>query len=156
MHLNATLIVQFVVFVVAGWVTMQFIWPLLSNMLDERRQKIADGLAAGEQGKQSLTEARRQVAQIEADAKARAQQIILDTEKRAQVIVEDAKAHAQQEGERLVAMAKAEAEQQMVRVKTLLRDRVAELAVTGAEEILKREVDAKTHAQLLDQLKQQL
>jgi F-type H+-transporting ATPase subunit b len=156
MHLNATLLVQTVVFILAGGFTMKFLWPMLSGTLDERRQKIADGLAAAEQGTRSLSEAQRRVTQIEADARTRAQQIILDTEKRAQAIVEGAKTQAHQEGERMVAAAKAEADQQVVRVKTMLRDRVAELAVTGAEEILKREVDARTHAQLLDQLKQQL
>jgi F-type H+-transporting ATPase subunit b len=156
MHLNSTLFVQAIVFLVLGWVTMKFIWPPLLQALDERRDKIAAGLAAAEQGSKSLTDAQRKVAQLEAEAKARAQLIIVDTEKRAQAIVEAAKEQAKAEGDRLVAAAKADAEQQLQRVKTLLRDRVADLAVAGAEQILKREVDASTHAQLLDQLKQQL
>ena len=156
MNLNATLIVQVVVFVILGWFTMRFIWPPLIKALDERRQKIADGLAAAEQGNKSLGEATRKVAQLEADAKARAQLIIVDTEKRAQAIVDAAKAQAKVEADRLIAAAKVEAEQQVVRAKTELRDRVADLAVAGAEQILKREVDQRTHAALLEQLKQQL
>lgn len=156
MNLNATLIVQAFVFLVLGWVTMKFIWPPLIRALDERRQKIADGLAAAEQGTKSLGDAHRKVLQLETEAKARAQLIIIDTEKRAQAIVDAAKAQAKIEGDRLVAAAKVEAEQQLVRVKTELRDRVADLAVAGAEQILKREVNAKTHAELLGQLKAQL
>lgn len=156
MNLNATLIVQLVVFLILGWATMRFIWPPLTRALDERRQKIADGLAAAEQGTKSLNEAHRKAVELEIEAKARAQLIIVDTEKRAQAIIESAKEQARAEGERLLTAAKAEAEQQLVRVKTLLRDRVADLAVAGAEQILKREVDARTHAQLLDQLRQQL
>jgi len=156
MHLNATLFVQLVVFLVLGWVTMKFIWPPLIQAIDDRRKKIAAGLAAAEEGTKSLGEAQRKIAQLETEAKARAQLIIIDTEKRAQAIVDAAKAQAKVEGDRLVAAAKVEAQQQLVRVKTELRDRVADLAVAGAEEILKREVDARTHTELLSQLKGQL
>jgi F-type H+-transporting ATPase subunit b len=156
MNLNSTLFVQLVVFLVLGWVTMKFIWPPLIKALDDRRQKIADGLAAAEQGTKSLGDAHKKVLQLETEAKARAQLIIIDTEKRAQAIVEAAKAQAKAEGDRMVAAAKVEAEQQMQNVKTVLRDRVAELAVAGAEAILKREVDTRTHTELLNQLKQQL
>jgi F-type H+-transporting ATPase subunit b len=156
MNLNATLFFQTVVLVVAGWVTMQFIWPMLRDTLDARRQKIADGLAAAEQGTKSLGEAQRRIAQLDAEARARAQALIADTEKRAHRIIEDAKAQAKAEGDRLIQAARAEAEQQVVRAKTVLRDQVAALAVAGAEQILKREVDAKVHAELLDQLKARL
>ncbi len=156
MNLNATLIVQAIVFIVLGWVMMKFIWPPLIRALDQRRQKIADGLAAAEQGTKSLGEATRKIAQLETDAKARAQLIIIDTEKRAQAIVDAAKAQAKVEADRLVAAAKVEADQQMMRVKIELRDRVADLAVAGAEQILRREVDERTHVDLLNQLKQQL
>ena len=156
MNVNSTLFFQAVVFLVAGWVTMKYFWPMLRTTLDERRQKIADGLAAAEQGTKSLGEAKRKVQELETDAKARAQLIIIDTEKRSQAIIEAAKAQAKTEADRLIAAAKVEAEQQVVRAKTALRDQVAALAVSGAESILKREVDARTHAELLDQLKQQL
>ncbi len=156
MNVNATLFFQAIVLVIASLVTMRYIWPMLRTTLDERRQKIADGLAAAELGTKSLSDAHKKVLQLETEAKARAQLIIIDTEKRAQAIVDAAKAQAKLEGERLVAAARVEADQQMVRVKTELRDRVADLAVAGAEQILKREVDARTHAELLNQLKAQL
>ena len=156
MNVNATLFFQAVVLVVASLFTMRFIWPMLRTTLDERRQKIADGLAAAEQGSRSLGEAQRRIAQIETEAKAKAQLMIAETEKRAQAIIEAAKSTAKTEGDRVLAAAKVEADQQLVRAKTELRDRVADLAVAGAEQILKREVDARTHVELLDQLKRQL
>jgi len=156
MNLNATLFIQAVVLFIAGWVTMKFIWPWLRNELDGRRQKIADGLAAAEQGTRSLAEAHRKVAQIDAEAHARAHALIADTEKRAQRIIEEAKHQAKVEGDRLIHAARAEAEQQVVRAKLALRDQVAALAVAGAEQILKREVNPKVHAELLDQLKARL
>jgi F-type H+-transporting ATPase subunit b len=156
MNLNATLFVQALVLFILGWVTMKFIWPPLIRALDERRQKIADGLSAAEQGTKSLGEAQRKVAQLDADARVRAQTLIADTERRAQAIVDEAKARAKDEGDRLIQAARAEAEQQVIRAKTVLRDQVAALAVAGAEQILKREVDAKVHSELLDQLKAKL
>jgi F-type H+-transporting ATPase subunit b len=156
MNLNATLFIQAVILFIAGWVTMKFIWPWLAGLIDERRQKIADGLAAAEQGTRSLGEAQRKVAQLDTDARMRAQTLIAETEKRAQLIIEQAKAQAKIEGDRLIQAARAEAEQQVVRAKTVLRDQVAALAVAGAEQILKREVNAKVHAELLDQLKARL
>jgi F-type H+-transporting ATPase subunit b len=156
MNLNATLFVQAVALFIAGWVTMKFFWPLLIRSLDERRQKIAEGLAAAEQGSRSLTEAQRRVAQLDTDARTRAQALIAETEKRAQLLIEEAKAQAKAEGERLIEAARAEAEQQVLRAKSVLRDQVAALAVAGAEQILKREVDARVHAELLDQLKARL
>ena len=156
MNLNATLIVQAIVFIILGWVTMKFIWPPFIQALDERRQKIADGLSAAEQGTRSLSDAKRQAQTLETDAKARAQLILIDSEKRAQAIVEAAKTTAKTEYDRIVAAAQVEADQQVVRAKTSLRDEVASLAVAGAESILKREVDAKAHSELLTQLKQQL
>ena len=156
MNLNATLFVQTAVFVILGWVSMKFIWPMLIQALDERRQKIADGLAAGEQGTRSLAEAQRKIDQIDADARTRAQVLVAETERRAQEIVEEAKKLAKVEGDRLIQAARAEAEQQVVRAKTVLRDQVAALAVAGAEQILKRQVDAKVHGELLDQLEARL
>jgi F-type H+-transporting ATPase subunit b len=156
MNLNATLIVQAIVFIVLGWFTMKFIWPPLMRVLDERRQKIADGLAAAERGSKSLVEAQKKATQLDAEAHTRAQAIIADTERRAQAIVDEARVQAQAEAARLIAAGKAEADQQLVRAKTALRDQVAALAVAGAEQILRREVDARSHADLLAHLKQQL
>ena len=156
MNLNATLFVQTVVLLLGAWVTMKFIWPPLIAMLDERRQKIADGLAAADRGNKSLTEASLRIEQLEAEARNKAQAIIADTERRAQGLVEEAKNQAKVEAERLIEAGRAEAEQQLVRARNALRDQVAGLVVAGAEQILRREVDARAHAELLDQLKQQL
>jgi F-type H+-transporting ATPase subunit b len=156
MNINATLFVQMVVFFIGAWVTMKFIWPPLIRSLDERRKKIADGLKAAEAGNQSLADAQRKITQIESDARARAQAIVAETEKRAQALVDEAKAQAKAEGERLVAAARQEAEQEMQRAKTTLRDQVAALAVAGAEQILRREVNPQVHADLLAQLKGRL
>jgi len=156
MNLNATLFIQAIVLIVLGLFTMKFIWPPLMRALDERRQKIADGLAAAEQGSRSLGEAQRKAAQLDADARVRAQALIAETEKRAQAIVDAAKVQAKTEGDRLIEAARTEAEQQVVRAKTVLRDQVAALAVAGAGQILQREVDAKVHAELLNQLKAKL
>jgi F-type H+-transporting ATPase subunit b len=156
MNVNSTLFFQTVVFLLAGWVTMRFFWPMLRGTLDARRQKIAEGLAAAEQGNKSLGEAQRKVQELEADARTRAQAIIAETEKRAQSLVDAAKDQAKVEADRMIAAAKVEADQQVVRAKTVLRDQVASLAVSGAEAILKREIDPRAHAALLEQLKQQL
>lgn len=156
MNINAALFLQLVVFFIGAWVTMKYIWPPLIRSLDERRKKIADGLKAAEAGNQSLADAQRKIAQLEADARTRAQAIVAETEKRAQALVEEAKALARAEGDRLIVGAKQEAEQEMQRAKSALRDQVAALAVAGAEQILRREVNAQVHADLLAQLKGRL
>jgi F-type H+-transporting ATPase subunit b len=156
MNINSTLFLQLLVFLIGAWVTMKFIWPPLIRSIDERRKKIADGLKAAEAGNQSLSDAQRKIAQIEADARSRAQSIVAETEKRAQALVDEAKAQAKAEGDRLVAAARQEAEQEMQRAKTTLRDQVAVLAVAGAEQILRREVNPQVHADLLAQLKGRL
>jgi F-type H+-transporting ATPase subunit b len=156
MNINATLFVQMVVFFIGAWVTMKFIWPPLIKALEERQKKIADGLAAADRGNRSLDEAQKRITQLDAEARVRAQGLIAETEKRAQAIIEEAKAQAKVEGDRVIAAAKAEAQQEIVRAKDALRDQVAVLAVAGAEQILKREVNAQVHAQLLDQLKARL
>lgn len=156
MNINSALFLQLVVFLIGALITMKFIWPPLVRSLDERRKKIADGLKAAEAGNQSLSDAQRKIAQLEADARTRAQAIVAETEKRAQAIVDEAKAQAKSEGDRMVAAAKQEAEQEMQRAKSTLRDQVALLAVAGAEQILRREVNAQVHADLLAQLKGRL
>ena len=156
MNINSALFLQLVVFLIGALITMKFIWPPLIKSLDDRRKKIADGLKAAEAGNQSLTDAQRKITQLEADARARAQAIVAETEKRAQAIVDDAKAQAKAEGDRMIAAAKQEAEQEMLRAKSALRDQVAVLAVAGAEQILRREVNAQVHADLLAQLKGRL
>ena len=156
MNINATLFVQLVVFFIGAWVTMKFIWPPLIKALDERRKKIADGLAAADRGNRSLDDAQKKIAQLDAEARARAQALIADTEKRAQALIEEAKGQAKVEGDRLIASAKAEEQQEVVRAKDSLRDQVAVLAIAGAEQILRREVNPQVHADLLSQLKAKL
>ena len=156
MNLNSTFIIQMAVLFALALFTMKFVWPPLIKALDERRAKIADGLAAADKGNQSLKDAEAKIAKLEADARARAAEIVAQTEKRAQALIEEAKAQAKAEGERLFAAAKAEIDQEAQRVKTQLRDQVAALAVAGAEQILKKEVNAQAHADLLAQLKAQL
>ena len=156
MNVNSALFLQLVVFLIGALITMKFIWPPLIRALDERRKKIADGLKAADAGNQSLADAQRKIAQLEADARARTQAIVAETEKRAQAIVDEAKTQAKVEGDRMIAAAKQEAEQEMQRAKSALRDQVAVLAVAGAEQILRREVNTQVHADLLAQLKGRL
>lgn len=156
MNLNATLIAQMVVFLILAWFTMKFVWPPMVNALDERAKKIADGLAAAEKGKTELEAAHKRVDQELAKARNDGQQRIADAEKRALAVAEEIKANAQAEAARIIAQAKAEADQQVVKARETLRAEVATLAVKGAEQILKREIDQAAHAQLLNQLKTEL
>jgi F-type H+-transporting ATPase subunit b len=156
MNINATLFVQLVVFFIGAWVTMKFIWPPLVRSLDERQKKIADGLAAADRGHKSLEEARRRIADEQAAERAHVQQMIAEAEKRGQSIVDAARAQAKTEADRIVEAARGEAKQEMQRAKDALRDQVAVLAIAGAEQILKREVNAQAHADLLSQLRARL
>ena len=156
MNLNQTLIWQFVVFFILAGVTMKFIWPPLMNALDERAKKIADGLAAADQGKAAMAAAEIRVQAELASARDEGQKRIIDAEKRAHALIEDAKKTASEEAARIIAAAKADAEQQVTRAREELRAQVAEIAVKGAEQILKREVNAAAHADLLSQLKTEL
>ena len=156
MNINATLFVQLLVFFIGAWVTMKYLWPPLIKALEERQKKIADGLAAADRGQKSLDEARRKIAEDQAAERAHVQQLIAEAEKRGQAIVDAAKGQANVEAERIVEAAKAEAKQEMQRAKEALRDQVAVLAIAGAETILKREVNAQVHSDLLNQLKAKL
>lgn len=156
MNINATLFVQLVVFFIGAWVTMKYIWPPLIKSLEERQKKIADGLAAAERGNRSLDEAQRHIAKLEADARAAGAARAAEAEKQGAAIVEAAKKDAEAERARILAQAKVDAEQEMARAKNSLRDQVAVLAIAGAEQILKREVNAQVHADLLNQLKAKL
>jgi F-type H+-transporting ATPase subunit b len=155
-NLNATLFAQMVVFLILAWFTMKFVWPPLINALDERSKKIADGLAAAEKGKTELEAAHKRVGEELAQARNEGQHRIAEAEKRAQAVAEEIKAQAHAEAARIVAQAKADADQQVVKARESLRGEVAALAVKGAEQILKREVDQSAHAELLNQLKAEL
>lgn len=156
MNLNATLFAQFVVFFILAAFTMKFVWPPLMKALDERAQKITDGLAAADRGKAEMAAAEKRAQAELAVARDEGQKRIGDAEKRAQGIIEDAKRTASEEAARIIATAKADAEQQVTKAREELRGQVAGLAVKGAEQILKREVNAAAHADLLNQLKVEL
>jgi F-type H+-transporting ATPase subunit b len=145
-----------VVFFILWWVVAKFVWPPLIKALDERAAKVADGLAAAEKGKVDLDLATKRADQALAEAKSEGTQRIAEAEKRAQQSAEEIKQNAQAEAARIIAQAKSEAEQQVIRARDVLRNEVAVLAVKGAEQILRREVDPKAHAALLDQLKAEL
>jgi len=155
-NLNATLFAQMVVFLILAWFTMKFVWPPLIKALDERARKIADGLAAAEKGKADLADAQKRIDKSLAEARDQGQDRIAQAEKRAQQAAEEIKANAQAEAARIIATAKADADQQLVNAREALRGEVAALAVKGAEQILRREVDQNTHADLLNQLKAEL
>ncbi|MBW9332851.1 MULTISPECIES: F0F1 ATP synthase subunit B [Herbaspirillum] len=156
MNLNATLIAQFVVFFILAGFTMKFVWPPLIKALDERAKKIADGLAAADRGKADLAAAEKRIQGELASARDEGQKRIGEAEKRAQLIIEEAKKTAAEEAARIIANAKADAQQQVNQAREELRGQVATLAVKGAEQILKREVNAAAHADLLNQLKTEL
>ncbi len=156
MNLNATLFAQLVVFFVLAWFTMKFVWPPMMKVLDERAKKIADGLAAAERGKAALADANIRVEQELSKTRAETQQRIGDAEKRAAQIVEDAKHQAELEKKRILVQAEEEAAQEAQRVREQLRAQLAELVVAGAEQILKKEINAQAHSELIGQLKAQL
>lgn len=156
MNINLTLLAQALTFAAFIGFTVKFIWPFMLRAIETRQKTIADGLAAAEQGKKSLETSTRQAGQAIEEARARAGDIIAQAEKRASEMVEEARDAAKTEGEREKAAAKAEIAQEVSRAREQLRAQVAMLAVAGAEKILRREVDAKAHAQLLDSIKGQL
>lgn len=156
MNLNATLFAQFVVFFILAGFTMKFVWPPLIKALDERAQKIAEGLAAADRGKAEMAAAEKRAHAELSTARDEGAKRVADAEKRGQSIVEDAKKTATEEAARIVAAARADAEAQAGKVRDALRAEVANLAVKGAEQILKREVNAAAHAELLNQLKAEL
>ncbi len=156
MSINATLFVQAVVFLILVLFTMKFVWPPIAKALDERAQKIADGLAAADKAKSELSSANQRVEKELAQSRTETASRLADAERRAQGIIEEAKLKATEEGNKIVAAARAEAEQQSVRAREALRDQVAALAVKGAEQILRKEVNAGVHADLLNRLKTEL
>lgn len=156
MNINATLIAQTIMFILFVWFCMKFVWPPIMQALSDRKKQIADGLAAGERGKQELEQASKSAADEMLIAKQKAAEILAQAEKRSSQVVEEAKGLAKEEGDRIVSMAKAEVEQEIVRAREMLRQNVADLAVAGAAKILDREVDAKAHADLLKNIKAEL
>ncbi|MBI1943507.1 MAG: F0F1 ATP synthase subunit B [Betaproteobacteria bacterium] len=156
MSFNLTLIAQALTFALFIWFTAKVVWPYMLRAIEARQKTIADGLAAAEQGRQSLEVSARQSEEAIQEARGRAAEIVVQAEKRASQVVAEAKATAKAEGEREKAAAKADIEQAVARAREQLREHVAALAVAGAEKILRREVDAKAHADLLDGIRKQL
>jgi len=154
--INATLFVQAIVFLLLVLFTMKFVWPPIAKALDERAQKIAAGLAASDKAKAELASANQRVEQELVKSRNETTSRLADAERRAQQIVEEAKGRATLEAQKIVAAAHAEAEQQSGRAREVLREQVAALAVKGAEQILRKEVDAGVHADLLARLKTEL
>ncbi len=156
MNLNFTLVAQAITFFAFIAFTVKFVWPPLLRAIEARQKTIADGLAAADQGRRSLEQSSRQAEEAVSQARGRAAEIIAQAEKRAAQMVDEARNAAKEEGNREKAAAKAEIAQEVSRAREQLRDQVASLAVAGAEKILRREVDAKAHADLLETIKRQI
>jgi F-type H+-transporting ATPase subunit b len=154
--ITGTLIIQIIVFAILVWFTMKFVWPPIAAALDERARRIAEGLAAADKAKAELAAADKRVEEELAKSRGDTAQMLADAERRAQAIIEEAKSRATEEGAKIVAAARAEAEQQAVKAREALREQVAALAVKGAEQILRKEVNAGVHAELLNRLKTEL
>jgi F-type H+-transporting ATPase subunit b len=155
-NINATLIIQMIVFLILVGFTMKFVWPPIVKALDERATRIADGLSAADKAKAELSNANLRVEQQLASARTDAAKRLADAERLGLQMVEEAKARAGEEAAKIIAAARAEAEQESAKARSALRDQVAGLAVKGAEQILRREVDAGVHAELLSRLKAEL
>ena len=156
MNINLTLFMQAVAFFAFILFCYKFVWPPLMNAVEKRRKDIADGLAAGEQGRQNLATSEKRIADMLGEAKGKASEIVAQGEKFRSETMDRAKEEARAEADRIVAAAKAEIEQEVARAKESLRNAVADLAVAGAPKILKREVDAQAHADLLRDIQKQL
>ena len=156
MNINLTLIGQSIAFIVFVWFCMKFIWPHILNALNERRQKIADGLAAAEEGLKAREHAEAKVEQELRQVREQAKDIIANAQKRADQMVEESKTAARSEGDKLIEQAKGEIEQQINEARETLRKEVVTLALSGAEQVLMKEVDSNAHAEVLDKLAAQL
>ena len=156
MNFNATLIGQMITFAIFVWFCMKYIWPFLIKAMEERNQRISEGLAAAQQGQKDLEEAQTRVSESLNEAKQQAQEIINQAQKRANEIVDEAKDAARDEAEKIKASASADIDQQVNAAREELRKEVSTIALAGASQILQREVDAKAHAKVLDDLVAQI
>ncbi|MDE2091799.1 MAG: F0F1 ATP synthase subunit B [Gammaproteobacteria bacterium] len=156
MNIDASLIAEAIAFAVFVWLTMKFIWPHITKAMDERASKIADGLAAGERGKQELEQAHIKATEILHAARDKGAEVVDVANQQASRILEEARRESQAERQRQVEAAKAEIQQELNRAKIALRAEVANVAVAAAERILSREIDPKAHKALLDDLAQQI
>ncbi len=156
MNINATLFAQAIVFAILVWFTMKFVWPPIAKALDERALKISDGLAASEKAKLELAVANKRVEEELGKSRNEAAIRLADAERRAQAMLEEAKAKATDEAAKIIAAAQQDAGHQLAKAREALREDVANLAVKGAEQILRREVNASVHSELLGRLKTEL
>jgi F-type H+-transporting ATPase subunit b len=156
MNINFTLLMQAAAFAAFIWFTAKFVWPPLMNAIATRQKQIADGLAAGEAGRQNLATAEKRIGDLLAEAKTRSSEIIAQGEKFKIETIEAAKAEARVEAERILIAAKAEIQQELAQAREALRNAVSDLAVAGATKILQREVDASAHAELLAAIRKEL
>jgi F-type H+-transporting ATPase subunit b len=156
MNINLTLLMQAIGFGLFIWFTAKFVWPPLMRAVETRQKQIAEGLAAGEQGRQSLVRAEKRIEDMLAEAKTKAAEIVAIGEKFRAETMDQAKVEAAAERERIIAAAKAEAAQEYAAAREQLRNQVADLAIAGAAKILQREIDAKAHADLLDAIRREL
>ncbi|MCC7256950.1 MAG: F0F1 ATP synthase subunit B [Gammaproteobacteria bacterium] len=156
MNINFSLFAQAIAFAAFIWFTVRFVWPPLLAVIEERQTKIADGLAAADKGARSLEEAQVRIQTMVEEARVQARQILDQAQTRAGGIVEEARESAGQERDRIIQTARAEVDQQVNRARDELRGQVAAIAVAGAEKILAREIDARTHQDLLDRLAAQI
>jgi F-type H+-transporting ATPase subunit b len=156
MNINATLLAQAIMFALFVWFCMKYVWPPIIGALEARKKQIADGLAAADRGKHELELAGKRASETMHEAKMKAVEIIAQAEKRAIQVIEEAKAAAKDEGDRMIAAAKAEIEQESHRAREALRGEVASLVVAGAGKVLRREVNAQAHADLLEAIKNEL
>ncbi len=152
MNINLTLVTQMVVFGIVIWVVMKFIWPVILGAMNEREQKIAAGLAAAEEGQKGLSEAKSRADEVIKEARTRALAIESQARTQANLIIEEARKAASLEGEKALASAKSQIELESNRARDSLRGQVVSLAVAGAKRVLEKEIDAKTHGELLDQI----
>jgi F-type H+-transporting ATPase subunit b len=155
-NINLTLIVQMLVFALLVWFTMRFVWPIILGAMEERARKIAQGLAAAEEGQKALDEARTKADGVIREARERANHIIDQAQHRASDIVEQAKIAASAEGDRLVAAAHQQIELEATRAREALRREVGQLAVRTASKLIEREIDPRKHADLIDKLAAQI
>jgi F-type H+-transporting ATPase subunit b len=155
-NINLTLIIQMVVFALLIWFTMKFVWPIILGAMEAHEKKIAAGLAAAEKGQQELSQARSNSDVIIREARDRAQQIIDQAQHRANELVEQAKSTATQEGQRLVAAAQSQIDLEANRARETLRKEVAQLAVSAASKLLEREIDPRSHADLISKFATQI
>lgn len=152
MNINSTLLAQALVFAIFIWFTAKFVWPVLMKAIEERQKTIADGLAAAERGARALQDASSRSEEALQQARVQAQEILGGANKQATQMIEQAKVQAQAEADRIKQAGEAEAERVLAKGREELRQKVGELAVAGAAQILKREIDAKAHADVLKDL----